>query len=63
MKNSANITLTVEDDGNGFDINKFDKLKGFGLTNIQSRVDYLKGNLTVDSELNKGTSVFIEIPN
>ncbi|MBK9791740.1 MAG: tetratricopeptide repeat protein [Sphingobacteriales bacterium] len=63
VKNSANITLTVEDDGNGFDINKFDKLKGFGLTNIQSRVDYLKGNLTVDSELNKGTSVFIEIPN
>lgn len=63
VKNSANITLTVEDDGKGFDINKLDKLKGFGLTNIQSRVDYLKGNLTVDSEINKGTSVFIEIPN
>ncbi|MBK6274308.1 MAG: hypothetical protein IPF58_06185 [Saprospirales bacterium] len=36
VKNSANITLTVEDDGKGFDINKLDKLKGFGLTNIQS---------------------------
>ena len=62
VKNYENITLTVEDDGNGFDINKLDKLKGFGLTNIQSRVDYLKGNLIVDSEINKGTSVFIEIP-
>ena len=60
--NEHQLTLTVEDDGKGFDVNKIDNLKGFGLTNIQSRVNYLKGKLDIDSSEGKGTSVFIEIP-
>lgn len=62
VKNEKNVTLTVEDDGKGFDVKTIDKINGFGLTNIQSRVDYLKGNLEIDSQNNIGTSFYITIP-
>jgi signal transduction histidine kinase len=35
--------------------------KGAGLTSIQSRVDYLKGQLDIHSEKGKGTLVNIEL--
>ncbi|MEZ4905820.1 MAG: sensor histidine kinase [Spirosomataceae bacterium] len=54
------ITLTVEDDGKGFDAaNK----EGAGLKNVKSRVDYLQGSLEIDSTLGSGTSITVEIPN
>jgi len=62
VKNEKNVTLTVEDDGKGFDVNVLEKIKGFGLSNIQSRVDYLKGNLEIESQNNIGTSFYITIP-
>ena len=62
VKNDNHITLTVEDDGKGFDVKTLEKIKSFGLNNIQSRVDYLKGNLEIDSKQNIGTSFYITIP-
>ena len=50
----------VEDDGVGFDTGQI--TKGAGLQNVQSRVDYLKGNWDIKSEIGSGTSVNIEIP-
>ena len=41
IKNEYGITLTVEDDGKGFDRGIL--TKGAGLQNVQSRVDYLRG--------------------
>lgn len=61
-KNEHLLTLTVEDDGKGFDVKSIENIRGFGLTNIQSRVDYLKGSLNIDSNIETGTSVFVEIP-
>lgn len=54
------ITLTVEDDGIGY--NTATIAKGTGLQNVQSRVDYLKGSIFVESELSKGTFITVEIP-
>lgn len=54
------ITLTVEDDGKGFDISK---TNGAGLQNVKSRVDYLKGTLHIDTSPENGTSIIVEIPN
>lgn len=54
------ITLTVEDDGKGFDVSA--AVKGAGLSNVQSRVDYLKGAIHIHSGIGEGTSVNIEIP-
>ncbi len=56
------LTLTVEDDGKGFDANELNAVRGAGLRNVQSRVDYLKGSFIIDSEPGKGTAVNIEIP-
>lgn len=59
-KNNGHLTITVEDDGTGFDTEILKKSKGIGWTNIQNRVDFLKGNLAIDSVPEKGTSVHIE---
>jgi len=56
------VTLDVEDNGKGFDVNSISKDSGMGLTGIQSRVNYWKGKLDIDSNENSGTAVHIEIP-
>jgi len=55
------LSITVEDDGKGFDPVILQRVKGIGWTNIQSRVAFLKGTLDVESQPGKGTSVYIEI--
>jgi two-component system, NarL family, sensor kinase len=55
------ITLTVEDDGKGFDTKILEYKGGIGWSNIQSRIDYLKGKLDVQSQPGKGTSVLVEL--
>lgn len=55
------ISVTVEDDGRGFDTVLLITSKGIGWSNIQNRVDFLKGKLDVNSEPGKGTSVLIEL--
>jgi len=58
--NNHNITITVEDNGKGFDTEKIDIKQSAGLENIRSRVNYLKGTIDIKSEIDKGTSIFIE---
>ncbi|HRE51225.1 MAG TPA: tetratricopeptide repeat protein [Flavitalea sp.] len=55
------LTLTVEDDGKGFDTALLKQPDGMGWSNIKNRVDFLKGRLDVQSEPGKGVSVLIEI--
>jgi signal transduction histidine kinase len=59
-KHERGITLTVEDDGKGFEKNSIKK--GDGLQNVQSRVDYLKASLEINSIPNEGSTFIIEIP-
>lgn len=54
------ISLTVEDDGSGFDPAIVKASSGIGWTNIRSRVEFLQGKLDVTSD-NSGTSVHIEL--
>ncbi len=56
------VSITVEDDGSGFDKSMVDKASGAGWGNIRSRVDYLKGKLDILSAAGQGTSVHITIP-
>lgn len=60
MKHDQNLTITVEDNGKGFNKEEVQLMKGTGLKNIQSRVDYLKGQLDIKSTPGKGTSVHID---
>ena len=59
MRNDNNLTITIEDNGNGFDVNSTQN-KGNGLSNVRSRVDYLKGHLDIQSTPGKGTSTHID---
>lgn len=58
---SAGTSITVEDDGRGFDPEILKTARGIGWSNIQSRISYLKGRWDVQSEPGKGSSVHIEI--
>ncbi len=48
-KNDLTITIAVEDDGKGFDTATLKTSAGIGWSNIKSRVDFLKGNMDVQS--------------
>lgn len=54
------ITLSVEDDGLGFDIEK--PVNGIGLRNARSRASILGGTLSVESSGTSGTLVLVDIP-
>jgi signal transduction histidine kinase len=60
--NSENEELVIqfEDDGKGYDINNI-KRKGMGLENIRSRINYLKGQISVQSKEGEGTSTLIHV--
>ncbi|MBL0305492.1 MAG: sensor histidine kinase [Chitinophagaceae bacterium] len=55
------LSVTVEDDGKGFDTAVLSQVRGIGWDNIKNRVEFLKGTLDVDSQPGKGTSVHIEL--
>ena len=60
-KSGSQMAITVEDDGTGFDTAILKQSRGIGWSNIQNRVEFLKGTLDVQSEKEKGTSVHIEL--
>jgi two-component system NarL family sensor kinase len=60
-KTNGTLSVTVEDDGKGFDPVILQGTKGIGWSNIQSRVDFMKGKMDVQSAPGNGTSVLIEL--
>jgi two-component system NarL family sensor kinase len=61
IKSDGHLSITVEDDGKGFDTAILQHPKGIGWTNIQNRVEFIKGTIDLQSSTEKGTSVFIEL--
>lgn len=59
-KDEQGIDATIEDNGNGFDMNN--ATEGIGLKNIRTRIEYLKGTVEFDSKPGNGTVVTIHIP-
>jgi len=56
------LTLTIEDDGVGFDINNQDNpTHGIGLRNLAERVEYHMGEFDIDSA-GTGTIITVKIP-
>ncbi len=60
LKDGSRLNIVVEDNGKGFDTGLIENNQGAGLSNVRSRVDYLKGQLDIHSEKEKGTLVNIE---
>lgn len=62
-RDESEITLTIEDNGMGFDPNDFFEGKGNGWRNIQSRVNLIKGTFELDSRpAMKGSVVSVNAP-
>ena len=61
IRQENRLNIVVEDNGKGFDTSIVKEGKGAGLVSIQSRVDYLKGQLDIHSGEGKGTLVNIEL--
>lgn len=55
------IVVHFEDDGIGFDPGNTRK-GGMGMENLRSRVNYLKGSMSIDSQQGEGSSFVIHIP-
>jgi len=53
------LTLTIQDDGKGFDPGR---ARGLGLVGMTERVSQLNGNLKVDSVAGRGTSLHVDLP-
>lgn len=62
IKGEAEITLMVEDNGQGFEVSGNETLSQGGLGNIRSRVENLNGTLFIDSLPSRGTIITIVIP-
>lgn len=55
------VQLQLSDDGKGFDLETI-KSNGIGLKNIKKRIEILKGTFALESILNQGTSVTLNVP-
>lgn len=62
IKDNDGISVTIEDNGKGFDTSDTTKFEGIGLKNIRSRIDFLKGKIEWNSAQGNGTLVAIHIP-
>jgi two-component system, NarL family, sensor kinase len=59
-ESEGELYISIEDDGIGFEMKEI--TEGIGLKNIRSRVNFLSGYLEYQSQVNKGTSIQINIP-
>jgi two-component system NarL family sensor kinase len=60
-QNNTTVFITAEDNGVGFNMSTLNTITGMGFTNIKSRVDYLNGKLEIESAVNEGTTINIEL--
>jgi len=54
------LTLLIQDNGKGFDVNK--QTKGIGLLNILNRAETLGGTLTINTRPGGGCRLLVQIP-
>lgn len=60
---NGNLEVVVKDDGKGFDVEKVKAgSRGLGLKSLESRIEILNGQLTIESMPNKGTHYSFKAP-
>jgi PAS domain S-box-containing protein len=59
---SDGIHLTVEDDGEGFDVRSLERKAGLGFVSMQERLRVLGGTVGVDSAPSRGTRIAVWVP-
>lgn len=64
QKEANDLLISYQDDGIGFDMEKLEEqplVGGMGFSNIYSRINSLKGEITLESKPNEGTQVYIKV--
>src|SRR5882757_2551483 len=56
------IHLTVSDSGGGFDIDAAKASRGLGLISMEERLKLLNGTLSIESKLQRGTTIHARVP-
>ena len=54
------LSVTVEDNGCGFKLHDANNKNHIGLETIKSRINYLNGNMSIDSQQGIGTTIMME---
>ena len=56
------LTLTVADNGRGFDATKLTEEEGLGIAGMKERAGLVGGKLEVESVAGEGTTVYFKVP-
>jgi len=56
------ISLVIEDNGVGFDLEQAKANGGMGIAGIEARVKEIDGSLNMDTQIGRGTSISIDVP-
>jgi PAS domain S-box-containing protein len=59
---SGEIHLTVGDSGSGFDREAAKTSRGLGLISMEERLKLVKGTLSIESQLKRGTTIHARVP-
>lgn len=62
MKDTDGISVSIEDNGKGFNPKELGEDAGIGLKNMKARIDYLNGTIDFDSAPGRGTLIAIHLP-
>jgi two-component system NarL family sensor kinase len=63
VRNEDELSLTIEDDGTGFDSSILEQSKGHGWKNILSRAGLIKASIEIDTVSGRrGTTLLVNVP-
>lgn len=60
-QNEQLFTVTIRDEGHGFDKNQI-KMQSHGIRNMHQRMKQINGKLDINSKISAGTTITLEIP-
>lgn len=61
-RQGSNLLLAFEDDGRGFDLEKIDRTRHFGLLGLEERTALLHGDVSIHSRPSQGTRIEVRVP-
>lgn len=61
-KHKDGIKVLIKDNGIGFEVSNMIKQNSLGLKTMAERISMLKGNLSISSKREEGTSILVQIP-
>jgi len=61
-EDSEEIHLAVNDLGAGFDIHTAKESRGLGLVSMQERLRLVNGELSIESQAKRGTTIHARVP-